>query len=96
MIDIKKYATDQNPEGKYKKGTRIKITGQKIKVSNGLFEISTLFGKQPYNKGDAYFLYKRVLKDGRLSRNKKTGLRGNWGSTLDRIAKIQQKKNKKR
>ena len=29
-----KYATEENPDGKYKKGTIIKITGQKTKVEN--------------------------------------------------------------
>ena len=83
-----KYANMSHPQGKYKVGTKIKITGQKVKVSNGTFQITTLFPKQSANKNDSYFLYKRVLKDGRLSKNIKTGLRGNWGSTLDRHAKI--------
>ena len=88
IIIVKEYATEENPSGKYKKGTIIKITGQKTKVENGTFKITTLFGKQPHNKGDAYFLYKRVLKNGKLSKNVKSGLRGHWASTLDRIAKI--------
>ena len=88
MVIKIKYATEENPDGKYKKGTIIKITGQKTKVENGTFKITTLFGKQPHNKGDAYFLYKRVLKSGKLSKNVKSGLRGHWASTLDRIAKI--------
>ena len=83
-----KYANVSYPQGKYKVGTKIKITGQKVKVDNGTFQITSLFPKQSANKSDSYFLYKRVLKDGKLSKNIKTGLRGNWGSTLDRKAKV--------
>ncbi len=81
------YATTKNPNGKYKNGTIIKITGRKIKVANGTFKITSLFGPQP-KSDDAYFLYTRILNNGKLSTNKKTGLRGNWGSSLDKIAKI--------
>ena len=83
-----KYANEKYPQGKYKKGTKIKITGQKIKVNNGTFQITMLFPKQSANKSDSYFLYKRILKNGKLSKNIKSGLRGNWGSTLDKSAKI--------
>ena len=83
-----KYANVSYPQGKYKVGTKIKITGQKVKVDNGTFQITTLFPKQSVNKNDSYFLYKRVLKDGKRSKNIKTGLRSNWGSTLDRKAKV--------
>ena len=59
-------------------------------MNNGTFKITTLFGKQTATKGDAYFLYKRVLNNGKLSKNIKTGLRSSWGSRLDRVAKIKQ------
>ena len=85
---IGKYANESNPHGKYKIGTTIKITGQKIKVANGNFQITKLFPKQSANKGDSYFLYKRVLKNKKLSKNIKRGLRGDWGSILDKKAKI--------
>jgi hypothetical protein len=88
VIKTIKYATIDNPKGKYKKGTVFTIKGQKTKVANGTFKITTLFGEQPHTKGDAYFLYKRVLKNGKLSKNIKMGLRSSWGSRLDRIAKI--------
>lgn len=83
-----KYANMKYPSGKYKVGTKIKITKQKIKIANGTFQITMLFPKQSANKGDSYFLYKRVLKDGKLSKSKKGGLRGDWGSVLDKKAKI--------
>ncbi len=83
-----RYANKKYPGGKYKIGTKIKITKQKVKIANGTFQITTLFPKQSANKGDSYFLYKRVLKGGKLSKNIKRGLRGDWGSVLDNKAKI--------
>ena len=76
------------PQGKYQVGTKIRITKRKVKIANGTFQITMLFPKQSANRGDAYFLYKRVLKDGKLSKNVKSGLRGDWGSVLDKKAKI--------
>lgn len=83
-----KYANVKNPKGKYKIGTKFRISGQKIKVENGSFQITTLYPRQTHTEDDAYFTYRRITKQGKLSKSIKTGLRGNWGSRLDRIAKI--------
>ncbi len=82
------YADEKNPTGKYRIGTRIKITKSKYKVGNGIFEITDLFPEQKWD--DSFFQYTRVTKRGKLSKGKKA-VRSNWGTSLDRLGKIVKK-----
>ena len=83
------YATTENPAGKYRQGTRIRIEGLPVKAGNGLFELESPFLPQPHRAGDAYVQFRRVGRDGKVIDSVATrNLRGCWASALDRHAVI--------
>jgi hypothetical protein len=81
------YATTDNPNGKYKEGTVIDVTGAAIKASNGRFVISHPFQPQPNE--DSYHTLIRLDRNGHpLESHVARNCRGHRGSWLDKHAKI--------
>ncbi len=77
------YATQSNPKGRFRAGTRIMVSGiVSPKADNGTFEIGSPYPEQ--RDGDAYLSWRRIRKDGTLGMGRATSaLRGGRASKLE-------------
>ena len=68
------YATNKNPNGKFRQGTVIEISGCELKAENGRFQLNAPFPSQ--GEGRAYFQWSRLGRGDRVLALSTSNLRG--------------------
>lgn len=76
------YATSKNPNGKFRQGTVIEISGHSTKAENGRFQLNSPF--LPQGHGHAYFQWTRLDRRGcPLSDGGTRNLRGAYSFQIE-------------